>query len=102
MSKIHNVFNLGKWSGQTGHNAPVLRRPGAGGDEPFLNVESTLNFLMDLGGIPEKTVLGVPVFGRYIQNLLASALETLLWIFNPSIPDLQAFRPGEDGCGIPD
>lgn len=54
----------GMWSGAAGHNAPLRRLPGAGGDEPTLNVEATLDLLEELGADMGKTVLGVPVFGR--------------------------------------
>lgn len=54
----------GKWDGSTGHNAPLYSRPNEKGQDLFLNVEYTLNYLLKKGAIAEKTVLGVPLYGR--------------------------------------
>ena len=54
----------GKWDRKTGHNAPLYARPEEKGQDLFLNVEYTLNYLIKKGAKPEKTVLGVPLYGR--------------------------------------
>lgn len=54
----------GKWDRKTGHNSPLYARPGESGQDLFLNVEYTLNYLFKKGAKPEKTVLGVPLYGR--------------------------------------
>lgn len=54
----------GKWDRKTGHNAPLYQRPNEKGQDVFLNVEYTLEYLMEKGALPEKTVLGVPLYGR--------------------------------------
>merc|ERR1712088_664882 len=54
----------GKWDKKTGHNAPLHSRPQDTGKDVYLNVEHTVNYLMKKGAIPEKTVLGVPFYGR--------------------------------------
>lgn len=54
----------GKWDKKTGHNAPLRSRPNEYGNNLFLNVEYTIEYLMKKGAKPEKTVLGVPFYGR--------------------------------------
>lgn len=54
----------GKWEHKTGHNAPLYSRPGEEGKDKVLNVEYTIDYLNDLGANMEKTVLGVPLYGR--------------------------------------
>ena len=54
----------GKWDQLTGHNAPLYSRPNEKGQDLFLNVAYTLEYLMKKGARPEKTVLGVPLYGR--------------------------------------
>merc|ERR1712072_1287511 len=54
----------GKWDKRTGHNAPLRPRPDETGGNLFLNLEYTVNYLLKLGAKPEKTVLGVPLYGR--------------------------------------
>jgi chitinase len=54
----------GKWDKKTGHNAPLYSRPQDTGKDVFLNVEATVKHLLKKGAIPEKTVLGVPFYGR--------------------------------------
>ena len=54
----------GKWDKKTGHNAPLRARPDEKGDDRFFNLEYTVNYLMEKGAVPEKTVLGVPLYGR--------------------------------------
>jgi len=54
----------GKWDKKTGHNAPLYSRAQDTGKDVYLNVEHTVNHLMKKGAIPEKTVLGVPFYGR--------------------------------------
>lgn len=54
----------GKWDRRTGHNAPLYARPEDTGKDVFLNVEHTIKYLLKKGAIPEKTVLGVPFYGR--------------------------------------
>jgi len=54
----------GKWEPKTGHNAPLYVRPGEEGKDKFLNVDYTIAYLKKLGADMEKTVLGVPLYGR--------------------------------------
>ena len=54
----------GKWDRKTGHNAPMFARPNERGQDIFLNVDYTLEYLMKAGAVAEKTVLGVPLYGR--------------------------------------
>ena len=54
----------GRWDLKTGHNAPLYPRPNEKGKDVLLNVDSTLEYLIKLGAKPEKTVLGVPLYGR--------------------------------------
>lgn len=54
----------GKWDKKTGHNAPLKSRPGETAEEQILNVDYTWNYLLQLGAVPHKTVLGVPLYGR--------------------------------------
>jgi len=54
----------GKWDGVAGHNAPLGPRPGDEGNALTLNLEYTLAYLAKLGARPEKTILGVPLYGR--------------------------------------
>ncbi len=54
----------GKWDRKTGHNAPLYPRKHEKGQDLFLNVDYTLKYLMERGAIAEKTVLGVPLYGR--------------------------------------
>jgi len=54
----------GKWDKKTGHNAPLHSRPTEPAKDQTLNVEYTLKYLLKKGAKPEKTVLGVPLYGR--------------------------------------
>ena len=54
----------GKWDKKTGHNAPLRGRPNEVGGNVFLNLEYTINYLLKKGAKPEKTILGVPLYGR--------------------------------------
>ena len=54
----------GKWDKKTGHNAPLHSRPTESPSDQILNVEYTLAYLLKRGARPEKTVLGVPLYGR--------------------------------------
>ena len=73
----------GKWDKKTGHNAPLGPRPDEAGADLTLNLEYTVQYLLQvgvtchvsrvtcnvtclpqLGAVPEKTVLGVPLYGR--------------------------------------
>lgn len=54
----------GKWDKKTGHNAPLYSRPGETGKDLTLNVEYTIAYLVKNGAKLEKTVLGVPLYGR--------------------------------------
>ena len=54
----------GKWDRFTGHNSPLGPRPDEAEDQKILNVMFTINYLLEKGGILEKTVLGVPLYGR--------------------------------------
>jgi len=54
----------GKWDKKTGHNAPLHSRPTESPKDLALNVEYTLAYLIKRGAKPEKTVLGVPLYGR--------------------------------------
>jgi len=54
----------GKWDKKTGHNAPLKPRAEESIADQSLNVEYTWKYLLEKGAIPEKTVLGVPLYGR--------------------------------------
>ena len=54
----------GKWDKKTGHNAPLKSRPDEKGNDLFFNLEYTVEYLVKKGAKPEKTVLGVPLYGR--------------------------------------
>jgi len=54
----------GKWDKKTGHNAPLHSRETESAADQELNVEYTLRYLLSKGAKPEKTVLGVPLYGR--------------------------------------
>ena len=54
----------GRWDKQTGHNAPLRARPNEDENNKVLNDEFTINYLMELGAVPEKTNLGIPLYGR--------------------------------------
>jgi len=54
----------GKWDKKTGHNAPLLPRPTESKKDWELNVDYSIEYLLKLGAKPEKTVLGVPLYGR--------------------------------------
>ena len=54
----------GSWDKKTGHNAPLYAKPDATGNDLTLTVENTWKVLKELGAIAEKTVMGVPFYGR--------------------------------------
>lgn len=54
----------GRWDKRTGHNAPLRSRPNEDSQNSVLNVEYTVSYLIKKGAKPEKTVLGVPLYGR--------------------------------------
>jgi len=54
----------GKWDKKTGHNAPLKSRPDDSSEDQILNVDYTIQYLLQLGAVPHKTVLGVPLYGR--------------------------------------
>jgi len=54
----------GKWDKKTGHNAPIRPRPDEQGGNVYLNIEYIVEYLIKKGARPEKTVLGVPLYGR--------------------------------------
>ena len=54
----------GKWDKKTGHNAPLRPRPDETGQNIFLNLEYSIDYLIKKGAKPEKTILGVPLYGR--------------------------------------
>lgn len=54
----------GKWDKKTGHNAPLKAGPNDSPADATLNVKYTLDYLIKKGAKPEKTVLGVPLYGR--------------------------------------
>lgn len=54
----------GKWDRVTGHNSPLFSRTGETGLDLTLNVDFTIKYLMKKGAIAEKTVIGVPFYGR--------------------------------------
>jgi len=54
----------GRWDKRTGHNAPLRARPNEDENNKVLNDEFTINYLIQLGAIPEKTNLGIPLYGR--------------------------------------
>ena len=92
----------GKWDRKTGHNSPLRPRPDEAGADLTLNVDYTLQYLLQvgvtcpchvsrvpsramlqLGARREKTVLGVPLYGRAFtltdpaqNNMGAPAKET--------------------------
>ena len=49
---------------RTGHNAPLYSHPDEIGEEKIKNVNYTMQYLLNIGALPEKTVLGVPFFGQ--------------------------------------
>ena len=51
----------GKWDYMTGHNAPLHHRPG---EEDKKTVDHSIQYLIQRGARPEKTVMGVPFYGR--------------------------------------
>ena len=57
-------MSVGRWDKRTGHNAPLRARPNEDANNKVLNDEFTINYLMELGAIPEKTNLGIPLYGR--------------------------------------
>jgi len=59
----------GKWDKKTGHNAPLYPRATESTADQALNVEFTLKYLLEKGAVPEKTVLGVPLYGRAFSLL---------------------------------
>ena len=77
----------GKWDKRTGHNAPLHYRPAEPEEKKTMNVEYSIRYLIKRGALPEKTVLGVPFYGRAFtfenaeQNEIgAAALETAFQI----------------------
>ena len=88
----------GKWDKKTGHNSPLRPRPDEAGADLTLNVDYTLQYLLQvgatcprhvsrvllqLGARRDKTVLGVPLYGRAFtltdpaqNNMGAPAKET--------------------------
>jgi len=66
----------GKWDKKTGHNAPLHARPQESVTDQALNIEYSLAYLLKLGAKPEKTVLGVPLYGRAftLQNPNANVM----------------------------
>ena len=73
----------GKWDKKTGHNAPLHSRPAEPEEELTMNVEYSLRYLIKRGALPEKTVLGVPFYGRAFtlenaehNEIGAAALDT--------------------------
>lgn len=54
----------GKWDKTTGHNAPLYAKPDASGNDLTLTIDHTWKVLKELGATPDKTVLGVPFYGR--------------------------------------
>ena len=53
-----------RWDKKTGHNAPLRARPNEDENNKVLNDEFAINYLIQLGAIPEKTNLGIPLYGR--------------------------------------
>ena len=60
---------VGKWDKKTGHNAPLKSRPDESAEDQILNVDYTLQYLLQLGAVAHKTVLGVPLYGRAFSLL---------------------------------
>ena len=54
----------GRWDKRTGHNAPLRARPNEDENNRVLNDEFSINYLIQLGAVPEKTNLGIPLYGR--------------------------------------
>ncbi|XP_058065750.1 probable chitinase 2 [Anopheles bellator] len=57
----------GSWNRQIGPNAPLTSKD-------FLNVEYTIEYLLDLGAPSSKLVLGLPFYGRTFVSPKARAL----------------------------
>jgi len=60
----------GKWDKYTGHNAPLYPRPDESATDQALNLAYTVAYLLEMGAVPEKTVMGVPFYGRAFKLLL--------------------------------
>ena len=54
----------GSWDEKTGHNAPLRAKPFATGNDLKFTIEYTWKHLQAKGAIAEKTVMGVPFYGR--------------------------------------
>lgn len=62
--RLTNCSCFFRWDKRTGHNAPLRARPNEDENNKVLNDEFTINYLIKLGAIPEKTNLGIPLYGR--------------------------------------
>jgi len=60
----------GKWDKAAGHNAPLHPRPNESPSDQALTLAYTFAYLMKKGAVPEKTVMGVPFYGRAFKLLL--------------------------------
>ena len=63
-SKLAHTNLIFRWDKKTGHNAPLRARPNEDENNKVLNDEFAINYLIQLGAIPEKTNLGIPLYGR--------------------------------------
>jgi len=62
----------GKWDKYTGHNAPLHTRPQDSHRDQTYSLAYTFAYMKELGAVPEKTVLGVPFYGRSFKLLIPS------------------------------
>jgi GH18 family chitinase len=92
----------GKWEGKTGHNAPLYSHPDETEDDRLLNINASWTHLSYRGAWPEKTVLGVALYGR--SFLLANAsdssmgAETLERSFSGSYTSEEGFMGYNEIC----
>lgn len=62
----------GSWDSKLGANAPLRAPP-----NDVLSVEYTINYMLKLGAIPEKLVLGLPLYGRTFNMIQPMADESI-------------------------
>jgi len=62
----------GKWDKHAGHNAPLQARPQDSALDQTYSLAYTFAYMKEMGAIPEKTVMGVPFYGRSYKLLTAS------------------------------
>ena len=62
----------GKWDNYAGHNAPLYPRHMDSPIDQTYNLAYTFAYMLEKGAIPEKTVMGVPFYGRSYKLLMPS------------------------------